>query len=199
MFIGSSEQYAPSESPLSETSKIDALNPYGASKSTQEQLAKMYAENYGMNINAVRAFNHTGVGQNVNFVLPSWIQQVAKISKGLASENVLRVGNVEVSRDFADVRDIVKAYRLIIESNLSNEILNVGSGKSHLLKDLLNNIVELSETQINIMVDDNLFRPSDNPFIQCDYSKINALLGWEPIHDILETIKEMYENFLETL
>ena len=195
LLVGSSEEYAHSLEALSEESPIKASNPYGISKSTQEQFAKMYAKRHDLKIYKVRAFNHTGVGQSESFVIPSWCKQVAAISKSGIS-GVINVGNLEISRDFSDVRDIVRAYRLVLESDLDDITFNVGSGIAYHLKDLIQLIVSFSETPIKIEVDQSLIRSTDNPMTLCDYSLIREKLGWEPIHNLHDTIKEMFLSYL---
>ena len=136
LLIGSSEEYAPSDEPLSETSPLDANSPYGVSKVMQERFASLYRARYGMKVYCVRPFNHTGVGQRETFVIPSWCKQAAEISRS-GKPGVMRVGNLDVKRDFSDVRDIVRAYRMILESEDCETIYNVGSGKAIALRELL--------------------------------------------------------------
>lgn len=194
LFIGSSEEYAESDKPISETSPLNANNPYGISKMTQERFAESYRERYGMKIYCVRAFNHTGVGQNSNFVIPSWCKQVAEISQS-GKPGVMRVGNLNVSRDFGNVKDIVRAYRMVLESDDCSVVYNIGTGNSVLLKDLLDYIVSLSEQPITVKVDPALIRPVDTPYICCDHSLITKKLGWEPECTLFDTVKEMVEAF----
>lgn len=195
LFIGSSEEYAESDKPINETSPLNANNPYGISKMTQERFAESYRERYGMKVYCVRAFNHTGVGQNSNFVIPSWCKQVAEISKS-GKPGVMRVGNLNVSRDFGNVKDIVRAYRMVLESDDCSLVYNIGTGNSVLLKELLQFIVSLSEQLITVEVDPTLIRPVDTPYICCDRSLITEKLGWVPEYTLFDTVKEMVEEFL---
>lgn len=194
LFIGSSEEYAESDKPISETSPLNANNPYGISKMTQERFAESYRERYGMKIYCVRAFNHTGVGQNSNFVIPSWCKQVAEISKS-GKPGAMRVGNLNVSRDFGNVKDIVRAYRMVLESDDCSVVYNIGTGASVLLKDLLQYIISMSEQPITVEVDPALIRPVDTPYICCDHSLITQKLGWKPQYTLHETVSEMVEEF----
>lgn len=196
MFIGSSEEYAASDAPISETSPLNANNPYGISKMAQERFAALYREHHGMKIYCVRPFNHTGVGQRDSFVIPSWCRQAATISKS-GRPGVMRVGNLNVRRDFSDVRDIVRAYRMILESEDCIQIYNVGSGRAIALRDLLDYIVSLSRQPIKIEIDSNLVRPVDTEVICCDHSLITQRLGWEPRYDIFKTIKDMYRTYVK--
>lgn len=194
MFIGSSEEYEESDEPISEKTPLNANNPYGISKMAQERFAEIYRERYGMKIYCVRPFNHTGVGQRDTFVLPSFCKQVAEIEKS-GKSGIIKVGNLTAHRDFSDVRDIVRAYRMIIESDDCTKVYNVGSGRTYSLRKMLEYIVSLSSQQITVEVDPERFRPVDTPVICCDYGYIKAELGWEPEYSIFDTLKEMFEYY----
>lgn len=195
MFIGSSEEYEESGKPISEQTPLNANNPYGISKMAQERFAEVYRERYGMHIYCVRPFNHTGIGQKDSFVLPSFCKQVAEIEKS-GKPGTIKVGNLAAVRDFSDVRDIVRAYRMIIESDDCTKIFNVGSGEAHSLTELLEYIVSLSSQKIDIEIDPDRFRPVDTPIVCCDNSYIKAELGWKPKYSIFETLKEVYQYYL---
>lgn len=197
LLIGSSEEYAPSDRPIDETSPLDANNPYGISKVMQERFAALYRSRYGMKVYCVRPFNHTGVGQKDTFVIPSWCKQAAEISKS-GKPGVMRVGNLEVKRDFSDVRDVVRAYRMILESDDCETVYNVGSGKAIALRELLEYIVSLSEQPITVETDPALIRPVDTPFICCDRTLIKEKLGWEPEYTLFETVREMTASFMRS-
>lgn len=196
MFIGSSEEYVISDEPMNEQAKLDASNPYGISKVTQEQFAKMYRKQYGLKIYCVRPFNHTGIGQRDSFVLPSFCKQVAEIEKS-GKPGIIRVGNLTVQRDFSHVKDIVRAYRMIVESDDCNTIYNVGSGKAYRLDEMLEYITGLSDQKIIVEVDKERFRPSDQPVICCDHSLITERLGWKPEYTVFDALKELYEEYLK--
>lgn len=194
LFIGSSEEYAPSDKPIKETNRLDANNPYGISKIMLERYCTLYRDHYGMKIHYVRAFNHTGVGQADTFVIPSWCKQAVEISNS-GKGGVMKVGNLNVARDFSDVRDVVRAYRMIMESDNCDYIYNVCSGKALGLDDILNSIIELSSQHISVEVNSKLIRPVENDEIYGDHSLITEKLGWNPQYDIKDTIKEMYEYY----
>lgn len=194
LFVGSSEEYVISENPLDENTQLNANNPYGISKVTQEQLAKLYREQYGLKIYCVRPFNHTGIGQRDTFVLPSFCKQVAEIDKS-GKDGKIQVGNLKVKRDFSHVKDVVRAYRMIVESDNCNQIYNVGSGNAYSLEDMLTYIIGLSDQNIEIEVDQNRIRPTDQPVICCDRSLIGKELGWEPQYNVYDALREMYECY----
>lgn len=194
LFVGSSEEYVISENPLDENTQLNANNPYGISKVTQEQLAKLYREQYGLKIYCVRPFNHTGIGQKDTFVLPSFCKQVAEIDKS-GKDGKIQVGNLKVKRDFSHVKDVVRAYRMIVENDNCNQIYNVGSGNAYSLEDMLTYIIGLSDQNIEIEVDQNRIRPTDQPVICCDRSLIGKELGWEPQYNVYDALREMYECY----
>ncbi|MBR6469946.1 MAG: GDP-mannose 4,6-dehydratase [Lachnospiraceae bacterium] len=196
MMIGSSEEYGISDSDLSESDKLDASNPYGISKEMLEKFCFLYRERYKMRIHYVRSFNHTGIGQNDNFVIPSWCKQVAAISlSGRPGE--LSVGNLDIIRDFSNVKDIVRAYRLILESDDCNTVYNVGSGVGIPLRKILDYIVSLCEYPVEVKVDPKLIRPIENPRICCNSDLLKERLGWKPEYDIFRTVKEIYDFYYE--
>lgn len=195
MFIGSSEEYIVSDKPINENTPLNANNPYGISKITQERFAALYRGQYGLKVYCVRPFNHTGVGQRDSFVLPSFCKQVAEIEKS-GRPGVIKVGNLAVRRDFSHVKDIVRAYRMILESKDDTQIYNVGSGKAYGLDELLDFITNLSGQKITVKIDPALVRPVDTPVICCDYSKIKRELGWEPELTAFDALKELYKSYL---
>lgn len=197
LLVGSSEEYEISNKPVSEKTPLNANNPYGISKVAQERFAEVYRERFGMKIYYVRPFNHTGVGQSENFVLPSFCKQVAEIEKA-GKPGVIKVGNLDVKRDFSDVRDIVRAYRMIVESEDCTKIYNVGSGKAYSLRELLKYVISLSNQIIDIVVDLKKFRPMDTRTICCDNSKIKFELGWEPKYEIWHTLNELYVRYRDS-
>lgn len=194
LFIGSSEEYVISKYPMSEDRELDATNPYGISKVTQEQFAKMYRDYYKMKVYCVRAFNHTGVGQKESFVLPSWCKQVAEIEKS-GKPGTIKVGNLSVQRDFSHVKDIVRAYRIVVESDECDIVYNIGSGKAYKLEEMLKYIISLCSQEIYVEIDKDRFRPSDQPVICCDHSLITNQLGWEPEFTVFDALKELFEMY----
>lgn len=196
LIVGSSEEYENSCKPLDESTPLNANNPYGISKMTQEKFSQIYKERYGMKIYCVRPFNHTGVGQKDSFVLPSFCRQVAEIEKS-GQAGVIKVGNLQAKRDFSNVKDIVRAYRMIVESDNDIEVYNVGSGVVYRLSEILDYILSLSTQKITVEVDLGRFRPIDTEVICCDNSKIKKELGWQPEYSIFDTLKEMFEDYLK--
>ena len=196
LFIGSSEEYCAKDGSINENDPISANNPYGISKVAQEQFVECYRQRFGLKIHYVRPFNHTGIGQKDSFVLPSFCKQAAGLE--IAGEpGEIHVGNLTAKRDFSDVRDIARAYRMILESEDDRVIFNVGSGEAHGLDEMLNYIVSLCTVDVKVVIDEERYRPIDTPIVQCDNSLIKEKLGWEPQYSIFDTLKEMYEYYLK--
>lgn len=194
MFIGSSEEYIASPLPMNENTTLNASNPYGISKIAQEQFAKLYREQYGLSIYCVRPFNHTGIGQKDSFVLPSFCKQAAEIEKS-GKPGVIRVGNLAVKRDFSHVKDIVRAYRMIVESDNCEIVYNVGSGVAHSLKSMLEYVISLCNQSINIEIDQKRIRPTDQPVICCNHSLLTSELNWKPHYTVFDALNEMLEYY----
>lgn len=195
LLIGSSEEYIDSSSAMNEDTPQDGNNPYGISKMAQEQIARIYRGRYQIPVYYVRAFNHTGIGQNIYFVLPSFCYCVAEIESS-KRDGEIRVGNLSIERDFSDVRDVVRAYRMILEKGDPSRIYNIGSGKAYKLSDLLDYIISLSSREIAVVRDCAKIRVYENQKTLCDNTRIRSEIGWNPEHDIFETLKEMYQYYL---
>lgn len=198
LLVGSSEEYAVSETKISENHPIIANNPYGIAKVAQERFSDLYRQKYGLNIVNTRTFNHTGVGQSDTFVLPSFITQVAAIDAS-GTSGVISVGNLSVYRDIGDVRDMVSAYRLLLEGQTQSTVFNVGSGERHKLSALLKYIISLTPQTVEIRTDPDKLRPIDNPVIWCDNSRIQSEVGWKPKYSIFATIDTMFTSLTRKL
>lgn len=194
LIIGSSDQYGPvtiDMCPIKETQNLNPVSPYGISKCTQEQIAKLYADAYEMDIVMVRAFNHIGPMQGKNFVVADFASKIVEIEQG--AEPILKVGNLDAYRDFTDVRDIVKGYVLLLNKGHSGDVYNIGSGKSIKVKDILDILVEYSKVEIKIEIDASKMRPIDVPKVECDNSKIKKHTGWDIENDVHQTLKDTLE------
>lgn len=196
LLIGSSEQYGDIDytEPVSEKQELNALNPYGISKAAQEKVAQMYVKAYGIDVILVRAFNHIGPGQEKGFVVPDFISQIVDIEKGLL-EPKIKVGNLSAERDFTDVRDVVRGYRLILEKGEKGEVYNIGSGEAISIKKILNLILEKSSLEITIEKDMKKFRTIETPRIQCDISKIKSKVGWTPVISMEESLNSIINEW----
>ncbi len=199
LLIGSGEEYGhiqEGEIPIRETNMIRPGNIYAATKVCQNMIGNIYAQAYDMQLMMVRAFNHIGPTQAPMFVVADFCKQVAEIELGM-KKPVMYVGNLEAKRDFTDVRDVVRAYALLVQKGISGETYNVGSGHAIAIKDILDKIISLSQCDIRVEIDENKLRPVDVPIIEADISKIKVLTGWEPRISLEQTIKETLDYWRE--
>lgn len=194
LLVGSSEEYAISNDKIKESNVIKANNPYGISKVTIEYFAELYRKEFGLNIISTRTFNHTGVGQSDSFVIPSFVKQIAKIHMSGEDGNIY-TGNLNVTRDIGHVKDMVRAYRLLLESDTEKCVFNVGSGNTYSLRELLNYIISLTPQKVSIINEPKLFRPVDNQLIWCDNTLICNETGWRPLYSVYDAIDEMFAAF----
>lgn len=182
LLIGSGEEYghiAPESVPVTEETVLHPGNLYAATKACQNMIGTIYAQAYGMHVVMVRAFNHIGPEQLPAFVVADFCRQVAAIEKG-SSDPVMRVGNLSAKRDFTDVRDVVRAYGLLIQDGVPGETYNIGSGHAIAIQELLEHILKLSTSQISVETDPAKLRPVDVPIIEADISKLTGAISWKP-------------------
>ena len=191
LLIGSAEEYAPKDSPLKETDALEASNPYGITKVAQENFANLYRKKFGMQIVCTRSFNHTGVGQLLSFALPSFCKQVADMDRS-GKPGKIYVGNLSAFRDFSDVEDVVHVYRMLLETENDYTVYNVGSGKAHSMRELLQMIIDLAKVQIEVVQDPEKRRPVDIPYLCADNSRVQKFFRGT---DIRETIRKMFSAF----
>ena len=162
--ISTSQVYAPSSRPLNEDSLIRPDNPYAASKAMAELLIVGYRRHNAGGIVTARAFNHTGPGQPPSFVLPSIAKQFAEIEAGMKPPKLI-VGNIEVKRDFTDIRDVVRAYRVLLDQGKPGEVYNVCSGSATSLADIIQMFQSISTTKVTIEIEEARVRRDDVPHI----------------------------------
>ena len=195
LVVSSAEVYGyvtPSDIPVDEMTPLRPANPYSVSKIAQDYLAVQYNISYKMPLIRVRPFNHIGPRQGTGYVASDFAKQVAEIEKGVIPP-VIKVGNLEAKRDFTDVRDMVRAYPLILEKGIPGEVYNIGSGTSHKVRELLDIMVANSTTNISVEVDPAKLRPSDVPEIRANNTKMMNITGWKAEIPLEQTIKDILE------
>jgi len=198
---GSSEEYGlvlPDEVPIKETNPLRPLSPYAVSKVAQDLLAYQYFESYGLKTVRTRGFNHTGPRRGEVFVTSNFAKQIASIEAEL-QEPVIRVGNLESVRDFTDVRDTVRAYWLAVEKGRPGEVYNIASGREITIRQLLDKLVELSRTRVEVEIDPDRLRPSDVEVLIGDASKFHADTGWEPSIPLEQTLRDTLDFWRQKL
>jgi GDP-4-dehydro-6-deoxy-D-mannose reductase len=197
LLIGSADEYgavSQDRMPISEREPTKPASPYALAKSIQNEFGSMYRTLYGVDTVMTRSFNHTGPGQRDAFVLASFARQVAEIKRG-RREPVMDVGDLEVRRDFLDVRDVCDAYVVLLKKGRSGETYNVCSGNSYRIRDLLDRMCELSGVKVKIRVDESRLRPVDMPELRGDPSKLREHTGWTAGRPIEETLGAMLEDW----
>lgn len=195
--ISSAEVYGAvtkADLPIKESCEIKPSSNYGLSKYFAEQVAQRYGRGNWINAVIVRPFNHIGPGQSDQFVASSFARQLALIKKG-KHKPFLEVGNLDALRDFTDVRDIVAGYRLAALKGKG--IYNLATGSTISIKNLLDQLIEVSGLDIELKIDPSRLRPSDIPVLCGDSSKARQELGWIPKISVEETLRDLFEYWVE--
>ncbi len=193
--VGSSDEYgltAQKGLPLTEDMPCKPQNPYAISKYCAEQLALKLGEKYGMNVICTRSFNHFGAGQAKGFVVSDFASQIAAIEKG-EQEPVMSVGDLTAERDFLNVNDVVEAYAGLVDSDVPSGVYNVCSGKARSIRSILEILLSLAKTKIDVKKDAAKLRPSDTPFFVGDASKLRSVINWRPQRDVREGLANVLE------
>lgn len=196
---GSSEEYGlvhPDEVPMKETNPLRPLSPYAVSKVAQDKLAYQYFKSYGLHLVVTRGFNHTGPRRGAVFADSSFAKQIAEIEAGILPP-VIRHGDLTTKRDLSDVRDIVRAYWLALEKAEPGEAYNVGSGKTHTIREMLDVLLSYAKVKIRTEEDPARLRPSDVPILWADPSKFRAATGWEPKIPFEQTLRDVLDYWRE--
>jgi GDP-4-dehydro-6-deoxy-D-mannose reductase len=192
LVIGSNEEYGapqPGELPQTEQSPLRPNNPYAVSKVGQDFLGLQYHLAYDIPVVRVRPFNHTGPGQSSRFVAPAFASQIARIEAGL-QEPVMKVGNLSSSRDFTDVRDIVRAYYLAVTDGKPGEVYNLASGEPRSIQTLLDTLLSYSHVEIQVERDPERYRPVDVPIVYGSARRFHRHTGWEPQIPFEQTLQD---------
>lgn len=182
LYISSGDVYgavAPAMLPLTEQHAPRPQNPYAVSKAAAELLCYQWSCNLPWRIMVARPFNHIGPGQREDFVISSVARQMARIKLGLQEPRIL-VGDIDVSRDFLDVEDVISAYLFLLEKGQSGEVYNVCSGKEYLIRDVIASMLYLSEIDATIAQDHSRMRLSDVRRVTGSNQKIRSVTGWKP-------------------
>lgn len=195
LLIGSSEEYghvAEQELPIRETTALQPLTPYGVSKTAAELLGRQQFLSEGLPVIRVRPFSHTGPGQSERFVVPAFAKRILEAKSNGANE--IPVGNLDAVRDFSDVRDVVRAYRLLVESGQPGEVYNVCSGIGISMREMAEELVRLSGTELKLRIDSSLVRPIEIPTLIGDCAKLRSL-GWKPEFALPQTLQSVLTYF----
>jgi len=178
--------------PLTEDSPLRPLSPYAASKASQDLVAAQYPRAYGMRVIRLRLFNHTGPRHPEQFVASSFARQIARIERGL-QEPVLEVGNLDARRDFVDVRDVARAYRLAVRSDVTGDVFNVCSGRAVSIRRILELLLGLARCEVVVHPDPERMRPADIPLLIGDPRRFREATGWVPEIPLEQTLSDLLD------
>ncbi len=192
LVVSSAEVYGtltPEELPVREGGPLRPATPYAASKAAAEQVTLQAWRGYGQRVVVVRPFNHVGPGQAPTFAVPALARRVLQARRDGGRELV--VGTVTTRRDFTDVRDVVRAYRLLVERAAPGEVYNVCTGRDVAIADVAARLMALSGVELRMVTDPELIRPVDTPVLRGDPSRLVAATGWAPRIDLDQTLADV--------
>lgn len=181
------------ELPLDEDNPLRPVSPYAASKIAADYLALQAHLGYGLEVMRVRAFNHLGPGQTNRFVAPALAERIAL--NEVEGGEVVPVGNLTPRRDFTDVRDVARAYRLLIEHGEPGEAYNVCSGHDIAISELADRLVAMADREMRLEGDPSLQRPVDVPVLRGDHTRLHKATGWEPEIDLDQTLADLLQEW----
>jgi GDP-4-dehydro-6-deoxy-D-mannose reductase len=178
--------------PLREQLATDPVSPYAASKVAAEVAARQAASGYGLHVTVVRPFNHIGPGQSPQVVVSALAKRIVEAER--SGVRVLEMGNPTPSRDLTDVRDVVRAYRLLAERGEPGAVYNVCTGHDVAIQDLADQLLQMADRPLRLETDPDLLRPVDLPVLRGDPSRLQAATGWQPEVPIERTLADLLDD-----
>jgi Nucleoside-diphosphate-sugar epimerases len=199
LYISSADVYgANSKSFLSEQDSIEPNNPYSSAKACAELACKQYFHSYGMDIMIARPFNHTGPGQSSDFVCSNFALQIASMRNGTSCR--LMTGNIDVERDFLDVRDVVEAYFELLKSGKSGEIYNICSNQAISIRSIIEMLFRVADIEdYTIEVNNDRVRKNEISLRVGDNSKIMNTTNWSPQYTMNQTVTDLFKYWKENM
>ena len=194
LVVTSAEVYGshPAPAPLTEDAPYRPDNIYGIAKAAADHAALLYASHHALNVMVARPSNHIGPGQSKDFVSSAFAAQLAAIAAG--APTAIRVGNLDQRRDFTDVRDVVRAYTLLLEHGQTGHAYNIASGRMIPVRQILDTLCEISGIHPEVQISPDLYRPNqDRP--SYDTTRIRQHVGWTPEITLPETLATLYATF----
>lgn len=195
LYVGSADTYGlvtEQELPISERQPLRPRNPYAVSKVAAEALCYQWSQTGPFEVVLARPFNHIGPGQAETFAVSGFAKQVAEIALGIRAPEI-HVGDLEVTRDFTDVSDVVNAYLTLLTKGKSGEIYNVGSGHERKISEILSRLIRIAGVSAKITIDTDRFRPTEQRRLICDASKLKNETGWQPRRQLDDTLNEIFQ------
>jgi GDP-4-dehydro-6-deoxy-D-mannose reductase len=190
--IGSADVYGkvqPEDLPITETHPLNPATPYAASKIAAEYLGIQAHNGHDLDVISVRAFNHIGPGQSDKFVAPALALRVARNERDRVDS--VEVGNLEPRRDLTDVRDVVRAYRMVVADGVPGQIYNVCSGRVLAIREVADFLIGQAQTPMQLAVDPALQRRVDTPVLEGSHQKLTAATGWEPTISTEQSLEDL--------
>ncbi len=199
IFISSAESYGNTTDPtnITEDAATLPINTYGSSKLAADRLSYQYSQTDKLNIIILRPFPHIGPGQQKGFFVPDMVSQIVELEKN-PDQNEILVGNLQSTRDYLDVRDVVLAYKTILETDIKpGEVFNVCSGKGIKVADILEKLIKLAKKEIKVVADPPKLRPVDMPIFVGNNQKLKRVSGWEQNYTLDVTLRDVMEYWRE--
>jgi len=194
LVIGSPDEYGVVDAddlPITEEAEVRPVTPYGASKAAADVVALQAFLGDGLGTVRVRAFNHTGPGQSSTMLVPGLAARIAAAER--AGTREISVGSLDVVRDITDVRDVVRAYRLLVEHATPGDAYNVCSGRGVSVREVAEAMVEMSEAPLELVVHPELVRPVEAPRLIGSPAKLGAATGWQPEIPLEQTLRDVLD------
>jgi GDP-4-dehydro-6-deoxy-D-mannose reductase len=178
--------------PVDERRPAAPRNPYAVSKVAAEELVLMWHRTFGLDAVIARPFNHIGPGQGAQFAVPSFAGQIVAIERG--AEPVLRTGDIDTTRDFTDVRDVVAAYNALLDGGRPGQRYVIGSGREYRMRTLIEMMCELAGVEVSLEQDPSRMRPADQRRMVADAALLKQHTGWEPTIPLRDTLNAVLED-----
>lgn len=197
LFVSSGDVYgqvAEEQLPITEQLLPRPRNPYGVSKVAAELLCQQWSFNEPWRMMVARPFNHVGAGQKADFVLPAVARQLARIRRGW-QDAYIEVGDIDVTRDFLDVRDVISAYFALLEQGQSGEVYNVCSGREYRVRDLIDQLAKLAGVELEIRQDPQRLRRAEQRRVCGSSAKLQTRTGWQPAHAMERTLQDVLDDW----
>lgn len=183
--------------PVTAATPLNPVSPYGASKAAADLAAGQYRAAYGVAAIRVRAFNHIGPGQDARFVLPNVARQIARAERDGAGGVEVRVGNLDTRRDFVDVRDMVRAYALLLEHGDPDEVYLACSGRSTAVRAIIEGLAPLARIPVTFTSHEGLRREGEQPDLYGSPDRLRATTGWAPEIPLQTTLADTLDWWRE--
>lgn len=193
--VGSADVYgkvSADDLPIDEDLPMRPVSPYAASKAAADHVALQAHLGFGQHVVRARPFNHLGPGQSDRFVAPALAGRIA--ANELSGETKVKVGNLSPRRDFTDVRDVVRAYRALVDRGRPGEVYNVCSGRAIAVQELADQFIEMATIPMELVPDPDLQRPVDIPVLRGDSTRLRRDTGWEPTIPLEVTLRDLLDD-----